>query len=63
MIDVYKFYVYDLTSDTLKLSGIYATEKFISSIAGAKLISESKKQIDSKLLDGNGAVATEQIDL
>ncbi len=54
MKSVYRYKVYDINSDTEKMSANYGTENFIKNIEGAKILFETEIQVQDHQIDGDG---------
>lgn len=56
LINVYKYRVYDINSDSRLVAPGYATEKFINGISGSEVLYETLREVCLAELDGNGKV-------
>ena len=54
MRTVYRYMVYDINSDTEKITTTYATKEFINKIEGARILIETAINVNDDQIDGNG---------
>lgn len=51
---VFRYKVYNITSDEVKVAPSYATEQYIEKIEGAQVLRETRRDVSDEQLDGDG---------